>query len=148
MVNSVVIFLSQATLLKWLTCIIGSHTAILTVLLFWISFFLLALVIVLQWFSLHWEIMIMLLSQFSLSFDHIHNGKPRFIALLITVLILIEMVFLIIWEMFHGRISLNSMLLLLLVSFVSLFRLELMYMSFIRPSLTHLHDFQLLLLLP
>ena len=40
----------------------------------------------------------------------------------------------IIWEMFHGRISLNSLLLLLLVNFVSGFRLELMFMSLIRSS--------------
>ena len=39
------------------------------------------------------------------------------------------MVFVIIWEMFHGRVSLNSVLLLLLVSFVSGFRLELIYIS-------------------
>ena len=32
-------------------------------------------------------------------------------------------------EMFHGRISLNSVLLLLLVNFVSGLRLELMYIS-------------------
>ena len=54
----------------------------------------------------------------------------------------------IIWEMFHGRILLNLGLLLLLVNFVSGFRLELMYISLIisiRSSLTHLHDFQLLL---
>ena len=37
--------------------------------------------------------------------------------------------FVIIWEMFHGRISLNSIRLLLLVNFVSGFRLELMYIS-------------------
>ena len=42
-----------------------------------------------------------------------------------TILLLIRTVF--IREMFHGRISLNSVLLLLLVSFVSQFRLELMY---------------------
>ena len=48
-------------------------------------------------------------------------------------------------------ISLNSVLLLLLVNFVSGFRLKLMYISLIvniRSSLTHLHDFQLLVLLP
>ena len=46
-----------------------------------------------------------------------------------------------------GR-SLKLMLLLLLVNFVSGFRLDLMYIYLIesiRPSLTHLHDFQLLL---
>ena len=49
--------------------------------------------------------------------------------------------------MFHGRISLNSVLLLLLVNFVSGFRLELMYISLIENislSVTHLHGFQLL----
>ena len=57
----------------------------------------------------------------------------------------------IIWEMFHGRISLSLMLLLLLVNFVSRFRLEMMHISLIekiRSSLTHLRGFQLLALLP
>ena len=45
--------------------------------------------------------------------------------------------------MFHWRISLNPVLLLLLVNFLSGFKLELMYIS-----LTHLHGFQLPLLLP
>ena len=53
-------------------------------------------------------------------------------------------------EMFHGRISLNPVLLLLLVNFVSGFRLELMYISLIvsiRSSLTYLYGFQMLVLL-
>ena len=53
--------------------------------------------------------------------------------------------------MFHGRISLSLVLLLLLVNFVSGFRLELMYISLIenaRSSLTHLYGFWLLVLLP
>ena len=48
-------------------------------------------------------------------------------------------------------ISLSSVLLLLLVNFVSGFRLELMYLSLIvsiRSNLTHLHGFQLLVQLP
>ena len=68
-----------------------------------------------------------------------------------TILILIGMVFVIIWEMFHGRISLNSVLLLLLVNFVRGFSLELMYVPFIlnsKSNLTLLHGFQLLVLLP
>ena len=68
-----------------------------------------------------------------------------------TILVLIGMVFVIICEMFNGRISLNSVLLLLLVNFVCGLKLELMYMSLIvniRSCLTHLHDFQLLVLLP
>ena len=75
---------------------------------------------------------------------------PCFIAQLMAILVLIEMVFMIISEMLCGRISLNSMLLLLLVNFVSGFRLELMYIFLIvsiRSSLTHLHSFQQLVLL-
>ena len=54
-------------------------------------------------------------------------------------------------EMFHGRVSLNSVLPLLLVNFVNGFYLELMYTSLIvniTSSLTHFHGFQLLVLLP
>ena len=96
LVNSVIIFLSQMTLLRWLTFLLGSQTVILTVLLFWIYFFLLMLVFVLQWLSLHWEILIMLRSQFPLTFHHSHNGMPCFNALLLTIPVLIETVFLII----------------------------------------------------
>ena len=59
--------------------------------------------------------------------------------------------FLIIWNIFHGMVSLNSELLLLLGNFVSVFRLELLYISLIvsiRWNLTHSHGFQLLVLLP
>ena len=59
------------------------------------------------------------------------------------------------WDGLHDQLrdalSLNSVLLLLLVNFVSWFRLELMYISLIisiRSSLTHLHGFQLLAQLP
>ena len=71
LVNSVIIFLSQMTLLRWLTFLLGSQTVILIVLLFWIYLFLLMLVFVLQWLSLHWETLIMLLSQFPLTFHQI-----------------------------------------------------------------------------
>ena len=53
--------------------------------------------------------------------------------------------------MFHGWISLNSVLRLMLVNFVSGFRVESMYMSCIksiRSNLTHLYGFQQLVLLP
>ena len=90
------------------TQMVNFPTVILTVLLFWIYLFLLTLVFVLQWLSLHWEILIMLLSQFPLTFHQIHNGMPRFIAWLMTILVLIGMVFMIIWELFHGKVSLNS----------------------------------------
>ena len=77
-VNSVIIFLSQTNLLRWLTFLLGSLTVILTVPLFWIYLFLLTLVFVLQWLSLHWEILIMLSSQFPSNFHHIHSGMPMF----------------------------------------------------------------------
>ena len=96
LVNSVIIFLSQITLLRWLTFLLRSQTVILIVLLFWIYFFLLTLVFVLQWLSLHWEILIMLLSQFPLTFHQIHKGIPCFIAQPMTILVLIGMVFFII----------------------------------------------------
>ena len=70
-----------------------------------------------------------------IAYDHLH---------------LIEMVFVVIWEMLHRMIYLNSELLLLLVNLVIRFRLELMNISLmisIRSSLTHLHGFQLLALL-
>ena len=43
LVNSVIIFLSQMTLLRWLAFLLASRIVILTVLLFWICFFLLML---------------------------------------------------------------------------------------------------------
>ena len=49
MVKFVITFLSQMTLLRWLTFLLGSQTVILMVLLFWIYLFLLMLVFVLQW---------------------------------------------------------------------------------------------------
>ena len=91
-------------------------------------FFLLMLIFVLQWLFLHWENLIMLLFQFLLNFHQIHNGMPHFIAKLMTILIMTGAVFMIIWEIFHRRISLNSVLLVLLNNFVSGFRLELIYM--------------------
>ena len=92
-----------------------------------------------------------MLSVFPLTFHQIDNGMPCFISKLMTVLVLIGMVFVIIWEMFHGGIYLNLVLLLLLVNFVSGFRLELMYtflIENIRSSHTHVHSFELLVLLP
>ena len=79
----------------------GSHSSALL-----IDLFLLTLVFVPQWLSLHWEILIML-SQFPLTFLQIHNRIPHFISWLVTILVLIEAVVVIIWEMFHGRTSLK-----------------------------------------
>ena len=84
LVNSFTIFYKfflqiSNDLTQWLTVLLKSHTVTLTVLLFWISFFLLTLVFVLQWLSLHWVILIML-SQFPLTFHQIYNRMPFFIT--------------------------------------------------------------------
>ena len=68
------------TLLRLLTSLLWSLTGILTVLPFWIYFFLLMLVFVLQWISLHWEIVIIWLSQFLLIFPQTQNEMPYFMA--------------------------------------------------------------------
>ena len=73
LVNSVIIFLSQRTLLRWLTFLLRPLIVTLKVLLFWIYLFLLTLVFVLQWLSFHWEILIMLFSQFPLTFCQTQN---------------------------------------------------------------------------
>ena len=132
----------QMNLIRWLNILPGSLTVTLTVLLFWIHLILLVLVFVLQWLSIHWEILIMLLFQFPLTFQQTENKIPRF-----NILVLIGMVFVV---TFHGRISLNSVF-LLLVKFVSGFRLEFMYVSLIigiKSNLTHLYGFQQPVLLP
>ena len=151
-VNSAIFLLSQMTLLRWLTFLLGSQTVILTVLLFWIYLFLLTPVFVLKWLSLHSESLIISLSQLPLTFHHIHNGLPHFIVLLMTILMLIGTVFVLIGtEIFHGRIFLNSVLLLLQATFLSRFRLEFMYISLIEnmsSNFTYLHGFQRLVLLP
>ena len=95
LVNSVIIFLSQMTLLRWLTFLRGSQTVILIVLLFRTYFFLLMLIFVLQWLSLNWEILIMFLSQFPLAFHQIHIEMTHVITQLLTILVLIGTVFVI-----------------------------------------------------
>ena len=83
----------------------------------------------------------------SVSIDFPSDSKQDAPFRSMTILVLIWTVLVIIWEMFHGRISLNSVLLLLLRNFVSGCRLELMYISLIvsiRSDLTDLHGFQLL----
>ena len=79
LVNSVIIFLSQMTLLRRLTFLLRSQTVIIMVLLFWIYLLLLALLFDAK-LSLHWDILIMWLSQFLLTFHQIYNGMPRFIT--------------------------------------------------------------------
>ena len=51
LLNSVIMLLSEMTLLRWLTLLLGSQTVTLIVQLFFISLFLLALVYVLMAFS-------------------------------------------------------------------------------------------------
>ena len=112
------------TLLRWLTFILGSLTVTLTVLLFWIYLSSDPRICSIMTFSplgiLMW------LSQFPMTFHQTQYIMIHFITKFMTILELIGMV-VIIWEMLCWRISLNSMLVLLLVNFVSGFRLELMY---------------------
>ena len=76
LVNSVIIFLSQMTLLKWLTFLLGFQTAMVLLFSILTSYASICSTIL----SLHGEILIMLLSQFPLTFHQIVNGMPRFIA--------------------------------------------------------------------
>ena len=87
----------------------------------------------------------------SIGFPSNSQRDAPFHRIVYDYLVLIGTVFVIVWEMFHGRLSLNLVLLLMLVNFMSGFRLELVYISLIesiRSSLTHLRGFQLLVLLP
>ena len=140
-------FLSQTTILGWLTFLLESLITTLTVLLLWISFFLLALVIVLQeafpplgnYDHVAVSVSIEFPSNWKRDTPFHCTGDE------------IEMVFVIIWEMVYGRISSNLLLLLMLQNFLNGIRLEIMYMPLIvniRSSLIHFHDFQLLVLLP
>ena len=72
----------------------------------------------------------------SVSINFLLNSKwdAPFHCVAYTILMLFKMIFVIIWEMFRGMISLNLVLLLLLVN--------------VRSSITYLHGFQLPLLLP
>ena len=79
LVKSVIIFLSQMTLVRGLTFLLGipdrdSRSPAL------FDLFLSSSAIVLQWLSLHCEILVMCLSQFPLTFRQTKNGIPRFMA--------------------------------------------------------------------
>ena len=81
----------------------------------------------------------------TVSIDFPSNPKRDafFITKLMTIFLLTWTV-VVIWEMFHGRIFLNSVHLLLLVNFVSEYRLKLMYISPIAnigSNLNHLLGF-------
>ena len=83
------------------------------------------------------------------------KGMLLFIVQMVIILMLIETIFVIIKEMFHWRMSVKLIPLLLLlllqvVNFVSGSRLELIHISLIinnRPRISHLYGFQLLVLL-
>ena len=90
--------------------LLRSMAVTLAVLLFW------TLVFVLLWLSLHWKVLIMLVSQFPLIFVQTQCGDVgRGSVLLFIAQLLIETVFVIIWEMFCWKISLNLVLLRLLL---------------------------------
>ena len=133
---------------SWLTFLLGFQTVTLVVLLFWIYSFFLCLYLFYNSFpsiGKFWSC--------CLSFHWISNKLKAgcLVSCPVFILVFIGIVFVIIWKMFHGRISLNSVLLLLLVKFVRGFRLELLYISLIisiKSNFTHLHDFQQLLPLP
>ena len=87
LVNSVII----SNDLRWLTFLLASQTVVFSALLFWIfsSDASRCSAVV----SLQWEILIMLLSQFPLTFHYINNGMSLFIALLMTILVIIGTVY-------------------------------------------------------
>ena len=139
LVNSVIIFLSQTTLLRQLTFILRSMTdshspALLD--LFLSSEASICSTMTFPPLGKSDHVVV------SVSIEFPINSKQDvpFIVLLLTILMLIGMVFVIIWEMLHGRISLKSVPLLLLVNFVTGFRSELMHISIvsIRSNLSHL----------
>ena len=78
--------------------------------------------LLLQWFSLHLEILIIWLSKWLLIFRLAQWGTPLLITQLLTILVLIEMVFVIILEMFHVKIS-WSLVFVFLVLFSEFFGL-------------------------
>ena len=90
------------------------------------------------------------LAQFSLTFSDL-KGMLLFIVQMVIIILLIETVFVTIKEMFHGSMSVKLIpLLLLLVNFVSGSSLELRHILLIiniRPRMSSLYGFQLLVLL-
>ena len=144
------IFLSQTTMFRWWTLLLGSLTVTLTVLLYWVFF---------SWPSTCSRIIFLPLensdhvsASVAISFPSSSIGDALFYrAAYMTILVLIGTVFVIIWKMLHGKISLNLVPLLLVLNSMSWSRLEFMYVSLIiniRSSLTHLYGFQLLVLMP
>ena len=134
---------SQTTLLRWLTFLFASQDLVLTVLLFWIYFFLLTLIFVLQWLSsfaklwsccclsFHWLSIILTTDA---PFHHIAYEYSRAN-----------------WDSLCHHLrdvpskdTLMLVLLLLLVNFLNEFRLEWIYLSLIKStklSFAHIHCF-------
>ena len=134
---------SQTTLLRWLTFLFASQDLLLTVLLFWIYFFLLTLIFVLQWLSsiaklwsccclsFHWLSIIL---RTDAPFHHIAYEYSRAN-----------------WDSLCHHLrdvpskdTLMLVLLLLLVIFLNEFRLEWIYLSLIKGiklSFAHIHCF-------
>ena len=121
------VIISQMTLLWWSTFLLRSLTVTVTWILFRIYFILVTLVFVLQRFFLHWEILIMLFSQFPLTVHQTGKGMLLFTAQLDYSCADTRMIFMIIWEMPHGKISLNLVLLLQVLNFVIGSKLQLIY---------------------
>ena len=141
LVNSVIIFLSQVTLLRWLTFLLGSLTVTFTILPFWISFFWCQYFGKSGWsccfLNFHW-LSVKLKRGFSFHYIAYNYSCADWNGFCDDL------------REFHGGIYLKFVLLLLLVILLSWFRLELLYISILnsRWCLTHLHGFQLLVLLP
>ena len=117
---------------------------------FWVYFLFSTLLNVLQWLYHFWEVLFMLLCTFQLIFYLGRSGMLRFIARILVFHMLIGLVFVIITEMLHGRISFTWELLLLLLSFLNGLILELMYISLIgsiKSSHIQLYGFDFLVLL-
>ena len=117
---------------------------------FWVYFLFSTLLNVLQWLYHFWEVLFMLLCTFQLIFYLGRSGMLRFIARILVFHMLIGLVFVIITEMLHGRISFTWELLLLLLSFLNGLILELMYISLIgsiKSSHIQLCGFDFLVLL-
>ena len=118
-VNSVITFLSQMTLLRWLTFLLRSQVVILIVLLFWFYLFLDTSICSAMTFppfrdSDHVVV--------SVSIDFPSNSQQDSLFHRTAYDYSCADSFVIIWEMFHGSIFLCWVLLLLLVNFVSGFR--------------------------
>ena len=117
---------------------------------FWVYFLFSTLLNVLQWLYHFWEVLFLLLCTFQLIFYLGRSGMLRFIARILVFHMLIGLVFVIITEMLHGRISFTWELLLLLLSFLNGLILELMYISLIgsiKSSHIQLYGFDFLVLL-